>query len=97
LQPWLAIAFIFLTAFFFSLDGKETKGQGCIFYATTFFRFAKEKELAALKQLFLFNATLHLSALRYEYEAGPLSLGFVLAAGVSLLLSYLFNHHYPNL
>jgi ACR3 family arsenite efflux pump ArsB len=34
---------------FFSLDGKETKGQGCTFYATAFFRFAKEKELAALE------------------------------------------------
>jgi hypothetical protein len=47
---------------FFSLDGKETKGQGCIFCATAFFRFAKEKELASLKQLFLFNAPLHHSA-----------------------------------
>lgn len=37
-----------------------------IFLTTTVFRFAKEKELASLKQLFLFNATLHTYALRQK-------------------------------
>ena len=41
---------------FFCLDAKETKSQGCTIYATTWSVSAKEKELAALKQLFLFNA-----------------------------------------
>ena len=60
--------------FFFCLDTKEKvpkrKSQDCIFSATLFLRFAKEKELASLKQLFLFNATLRSFALRYENEVG---------------------------
>ena len=60
--------------FFFCLDAKEKvpkrKNQDCIFLTTTVFRFAKEKELASLKQLFLFNATLHTYALRQKNEVG---------------------------
>ena len=47
----------------FCLDTKEKvpkrKNQDCIFLTTTVLRSAKEKELATLKQLFLFNVTLH--------------------------------------
>ena len=40
------------------------------YYATLFLRFAKEKELATLKQLFLFDATLRSFASRCENEVG---------------------------
>lgn len=48
----------------------KRKNQDCIFYATLFLRFAKEKELATLKQLFLFDATLRSFASRCENEVG---------------------------
>ena len=57
--------------FFFSLDGKETKGQGCIFFAKIGFHSAEEKELALLRQLFLFNATFLPISSRKKNEAGP--------------------------
>lgn len=66
--------------FFFCVKTKEKdtkkkkipkrKSQDRIFSATLFLRFAKEKELASLKQLFLFNATLRSFALRCENEVG---------------------------
>ena len=60
--------------FFFCLDTKEKdtkkKKSRLHFLATLFLRFAKEKELASLKQLFLFNATLRSFALRCENEVG---------------------------
>ena len=45
----------------------------CIFLPTPVLFSAKEKELAALKQLFLFNAPKSTCASRQKKEAGPLS------------------------
>ena len=45
----------------------------CIFLPTPALFSAKEKELATLKQLFLFNAPKSTCASRQKKEAGPLS------------------------
>jgi hypothetical protein len=55
---------------FFCLDAKEPKGQGCMYFAKIILHSAKEKELASLKQLFLFNASLRIISLRKIHEAG---------------------------
>ena len=47
----------------------KRKNQGCIFLATPALFSAKEKELATLKQLFLFNAPKSTSASRQKNEA----------------------------
>ena len=46
----------------------------CIFLPTPALFSAKQKELASLKQLFVFNATKSTSASRQKNEAGPLSI-----------------------
>ena len=63
-------------AFLFSFvrtKEKETKrkGAGCTFWATPASVSAKQKELASLKQLFVFNAPTLTSASRPKSEAGP--------------------------
>ena len=45
----------------------------CIFLPTPALFSAKQKELATLKQLFVFNAPKSTSASRQKNEAGPLS------------------------
>ena len=58
--------------FSFALMQKKSnkrKNQGCIFLATPALFSAKEKELATLKQLFLFNAPKSTSASRQKNEA----------------------------
>ena len=52
----------------------ETKRKfaGCIFLPTPALFYAKQKELASLKQLFVFNAPKSTSASRSKSEAGPL-------------------------
>jgi hypothetical protein len=55
------------------LDQKETKNQGCTYFAKIMLHSAKEKELASLKQLFLFNAPFRIISLRKIHEAGPCS------------------------
>jgi hypothetical protein len=54
---FVASIILFLTALFFLLDQKETKNQGCTYFAKIMLHSAEEKELASLKQLFLL--TLH--------------------------------------
>jgi len=55
---------------FFSLDGKEPKGQGCTNIAKISLHSAEEKELASLRQLFLLNAPFRLISSRKIHEAG---------------------------
>ena len=61
-----------ILTFPFALMQKKSnkrKNQGCIFLATPALFSAKEKELATLKQLFLFNAPKSTSASRQKNEA----------------------------
>ena len=46
----------------------------CIFFPTPVLFSAKQKELATLKQLFVFNAPKSTSTSRQKNEAGPLSI-----------------------
>ena len=53
-------------------ETKQRKGTGCTFLAIPSAVSAKQKELASLKQLFVFNAPKSTSASRSKSEAGPL-------------------------
>jgi hypothetical protein len=57
---------------FFWLEPKETKVQGCTYFAKIMLHSAEEKELALLRQLFLLNAPLRIISLRKIHEAGLL-------------------------
>ena len=54
-------------------ETKQRKFAGCTFLPTPALFYAKQKELASLKQLFVFNAPKSTSASRQKSEAGPLS------------------------
>ena len=58
----------------------ETKRKfaGCIFLPTPALFYAKQKELASLKQLFVFNAPKSTSASRQKKEAGIFRSGCIL-------------------
>ena len=58
----------------------ETKRKfaGCIFLPTPALLYAKQKELASLKQLFVFNAPKSTSASRQKKEAGIFRSGCIL-------------------
>ena len=51
-------------------DYVRKKFAGCIFWPTPALFYAKQKELASLKQLFVFNAPKNTSALRPKNKAG---------------------------
>ena len=69
----------------------ETKRKfaGCIFLPTPALFYAKQKELASLKQLFVFNAPKSTSASRQKNEAGPFHL---LGVGSTSLCSLMYRH-----
>ena len=54
-------------------ETKQRKFAVCTFLPTPALFSAKQKELASLKQLFVFNAPKSTSASRQKSEAGPLS------------------------
>ena len=64
----------------------------CIFLPTPVLFSAKQKELATLKQLFVFNAPKSTSASRQKNEAGPLSsfgrINFASLVGCGVLRSF---------
>ncbi len=78
--------------FTFALMQKKSnkrKNQGCTFLPTTVLFSAKQKELASLKQLFVFNAPKSTSASRQKSEADPPR------NIVSLVLEkYNYTHHF---
>jgi len=53
-------------------ETKQRKFAVCIFLPTPVLFSAKQKELALLKQLFVFNAPKNTCALQQKKEAGPL-------------------------
>ena len=67
----------------------ETKRKfaGCIFLPTPALFYAKQKELASLKQLFVFNAPKSTSASRQKKEAGIFRSGCILNIA-SLVIVY---------
>ena len=83
---------IFTFTFTFALMQKKSnkrKNQGCTFLPTTVLFSAKQKELASLKQLFVFNAPKSTSASRQKSEANPPR------NIVSLVLEkYNYTHHF---
>ena len=69
------IHIFYLTTWFFisfprRKETKQRKFAGCIFWPTPALFYAKQKELASLKQLFVFNAPKSTSALRPKNKAG---------------------------
>ena len=70
-------------------ETKQRKFAGCTFLPTPALFSAKQKELATLKQLFVFHAPKSTSASRQKSEAGPYrffatllrSLGSVISCG----------------
>ena len=64
-------------SFFFCTNKRKTKQKenspSAFFFPTPVLFSAKQKELATLKQLFVFNAPKSTSASRQKNEAGPLS------------------------
>ena len=77
-------------------ETKQRKFAVCTFWATPASVSAKQKELATLKQLFVFNAPTLTSALRPKSEAGPLcffaTLLRSLGCGVFFFCFALFCH-----
>ena len=68
----------------------ETKRKfaGCIFLPTPALLYAKQKELASLKQLFVFNAPKSTSASRQKSEAGPVRFGATLLRSLKLYVYF---------
>ena len=67
----------------------KRKNQGCTFLPTPVLFYTKQKELASLKQLFVFNAPKSTSASRQKSEAGPVRFSITLlrSLGVYVLLA----------
>ena len=67
------LLYYMILTFSFALMQKKKitkrKNQGCTFLPTPALYSAKQKELASLKQLFVFNAPKSTSALRQKSEA----------------------------
>ena len=60
----------------------------CTFWATPALFSAKQKELASLKQLFVFNAPKSTSASRQKSEAGPVRFGATLLRSLKLYVYF---------
>ena len=75
-------------------ETKQRKFAVCTFWATPASVSAKQKELATLKQLFVFNAPTLTSASRPKSEAGPLC--FFCATSLRSLDVYVFLHRFAR-
>ena len=65
----------------------KRKNQGCTFLPTPVLFSAKQKELASLKQLFVFNAPKSTSASRQKSEANPWrNIAWLVAVGAYFLI-----------
>ena len=69
---------------------KETKRKSavCTFLPTLLLFSTKQKELASLKQLFVFNAPKSTSASRQKSEAGPVRFGATLLRSLKLYVYF---------
>ena len=77
-------------------ETKQRKFAVCTFWATPASVSAKQKELASLKQLFVFNAPTLTSASRPKSEAGPLRFYATLLRSLFVGVYFAFFYCYPE-